>query len=57
MYTLTAHRGFNIFRFQGTLDTLIVQAGEYDSASVTDPDGTEVYAVAFEPMTFKKQAC
>lgn len=46
MYTLTVSRGHQTFRFHGNLPELIQKAGEYDKASIVDPDGYEVYALA-----------
>ena len=56
MYTLTATRDRRAFRFQNDLQTLITQAGEYDTATITDVDGAEVYTLAFTPFMIIPQA-
>ncbi len=56
MFTLTAKRGVQIFRFYNrSLLELQVKAGEYDSAEIVDISGAVVYALAF-PSVFKIQA-
>ncbi len=56
MFTLTAKRGVQIFRFYSRfLLELQIKAGEYDSAEIVDISGAVVYALTF-PSIFKKQA-
>ncbi len=57
MYRLLVTRDNETFIFEDcSLDILIRFAGEFDTASITDPDGVEVYALEF-PDIFKSQAC
>jgi len=60
VYTLTVTREINgrtmSRRYEGrNLPVLIVQAGEYDTATITDPDGRTVYALEF-PSLLANQA-
>jgi len=54
MHRLTVTRDTQTFRFYGRLHNLIVQAGEFDTASIVDPDGYEVYALSFPYMLVKQ---
>jgi len=55
MFKLTVTRDHQTFIFQGGLAELVSKAGEYDTASITDPDGLEVYALSF-PAFLQYQA-
>ena len=55
MYTLTATRDKQTFRFVGDLPDLIRQSSEYDTVNIVDIDGDEVYSLSF-PAMFKLQA-
>jgi len=55
MFKLTVTRDHQIFAFEGGLADLIQQAGDFDTASITDPDGLEVYSLSF-PSCLQYQA-
>ncbi len=51
MYQLRVTRGHETFIFEDcSLEILIRFAGEFDTSSITDQCGVELYALEFQPV-------